>query len=145
MNEPLATNNRSESERLLEMYEVRDAILNRISPDVVSVIDIDRFLQAVCSEVGRRLSVDRCNIITPSSDGGFLVSHEYLADQNLTPGMGLNVPPTLVPMETIKNYLPRSRHFAINDILKAELPGWVRTMCQLIGTRAVLIAGLCSR
>lgn len=137
---PINESRPPESERLLEMYEVRDAILNRISPDVVNVIDIDGFLEAVVSEVGNRLSVDRCNIITPSNDGGFLVSHEYLADQNFAPGTGLNIPPSLVPVESIRNYLPRSRHFAINDILTAELPGWVRTACQLIGTRAVLIA-----
>lgn len=127
-------------EKLLEMYEARDAILDRINPDVVSVIDIDRFLQAAVNEVGQRLAVDRCNVITPSSDGGFRVSHEYLSDQSLMPGIGLNIPPSLVPTETIKNYLPRARHFSIDDIYTANLPGWVRTTCQLIGTRAVLLA-----
>ncbi len=140
MNEP-ATMKDNLTERLLEMYEVRDAILNRLSPDIASVIDIDRFLQTAVTEAGQRLSVDRCNVITPSDDGGFKVSHEYLADNGLAPGTGLNIPPSLVPTETIKNYLPRGgRHFAIDDIQTADLPSWVRATCQLIGTRAVLIA-----
>ena len=140
MNEPAPIKD-NQKERLLEMYEVRDAILNRISPDIASVIDIDRFLQSAVTEVGQRLGVDRCNVITPSADGGFRVSHEYLADHSLAPGTGLNIPPSLVPTETIKNYLPRGgRHFAIDDIQTAELPSWVRATCQLIGTRAVLIA-----
>ena len=126
--------------KLLEMYETRDAILSRINPDIISVIDIDKFLQAAVTEVGQRLAVDRCNVITPSGDGGFRVSHEYLTDKSLTPGIGLNIPPSLVPSETIRNYLPRARHFSIDDIYTANLPGWVRTTCQLIGTRAVLLA-----
>jgi transcriptional regulator with GAF, ATPase, and Fis domain len=125
---------------LIEMYEAREAILNRINPDAVSVIDIDKFLQAAVTEVGQRLAVDRCNVITPSSDGGFRVSHEYRSDEKLTPGVGLNIPTTLVPFETIQKYLPRERHYSIDDTHSSNIPLWVRTACQLIGTRAVLIA-----
>jgi two-component system, NtrC family, response regulator AtoC len=127
-------------DKMLEMYEARDAILNRISPEIVSVIDIDKFLQAAVNEVGARLEVDRCNIIIPSPGAGFRVSHEYRAVTGLAPGTGLNIPPSLVPSETIRSYLPRVRHFAINDVNTAELPDWVRTACHLIGTRAVLLA-----
>src|SRR5215470_15326676 len=88
--------------KLIEMYEAREAILSRINPDAVSVIDIDKFLQAAVTEVGQRLAVDRCNVITPAPDGGFRVSHEYLGDDRLTPGLGLNIPTTLVPLDTIK-------------------------------------------
>ncbi|MCI0336761.1 MAG: sigma 54-interacting transcriptional regulator [Acidobacteria bacterium] len=126
--------------KLIEMYEAREAILNRINPEAVSVIDIDKFLQAALTEVGQRLAVDRCNVITPSSDGGFRVSHEYLGDSNLTPGLGLNIPTTLIPLETIKKYIPRARHYSVDDIHSANIPLWVRTTLQLIGTRSVLIA-----
>ncbi len=126
--------------QLIEMYEAREAILNRINPDAVSVIDIDKFLQAAVTEVGQRLAVDRCNVITPSTDGGLRVSHEYLGDDRLTPGLGLNIPTSLVPFDTIKQYLPRARHFSIDDTHSANIPLWVRTTCQLIGTRSVLVA-----
>lgn len=125
---------------LIEMYEAREAILNRINPDAVSVIDIDKLLQAAVTEVGQRLAVDRCNVITPSLDGGFRVSHEYLGDGNLTPGLGLNIPPALVPSETIKQHLPGVRHYSIDDTRSANIPLWVRTTLSLIGTRSVLIA-----
>src|SRR5215475_6726927 len=111
--------------KLIEMYEAREAILSRINPDAVSVIDIDKFLQAAVTEVGQRLAVDRCNVITPSRDGGFRVSHEYLGDRDLTPGLGLNIPMSLVPIDTLKRYLPQARHYSIDDIHSANIPLWV--------------------
>src|SRR5262249_57188224 len=113
--------------KLIEMYEAREAILNRISTDasrqgavsVPVIIDIDKFLQAAVTEVGQRLAVDRCNVITPSPDGGFRVSHEYLGNETLTPGLGLNIPTTLVPLDAIKRYIPQARHFSIDDIHSA--------------------------
>ena len=123
--------------KLIEMYEAREAILNRINsdafrPDADSVIDIDKFLQAAVTEVGQRLAVDRCNVVTPSPAGGFRVSHEYLGDSNLTPGLGLNIPAALIPLETIKQHLPKARHYSIDDIRSANIPLWVKTTCQLI-------------
>jgi formate hydrogenlyase transcriptional activator len=126
--------------KLIEMYEAREAILSRINPDAVSVIDIDKFLQAAVTEVGQRLAVDRCNVITPSPDGGFRVSHEYLGDDNLTPGLGLKIPMSLVPIDTLKRYLPQARHYSIDDIHSANIPFWVRKTLELIGTRSVLVA-----
>jgi transcriptional regulator with GAF, ATPase, and Fis domain len=127
-------------DKLIEMYEAREAILNRVHPDAVSVIDIDKYLQAIVTEMGQRLEVDRCNVITPSPDGGFRVSHEYLGDHNLKPGLGLNIPTTLVPLDIIKRYIPRARPYSVDDIQSANIPFWVRKTLQLIGTRSVLVA-----
>ena len=126
--------------KLIEMYEAREAILNRINPDLASVLDVDKFLQGAVTEVGRRLAVDRCNVITPGPGGGLRVSHEYLGDARLTPGLNLNIPTSLIPLEKIREHLPRARHYSIDDTQTAKLPLWVRTTCQLIGTRAVLVA-----
>jgi transcriptional regulator with GAF, ATPase, and Fis domain len=126
--------------KLIEMYEAREAILNRVHPDAVSVIDIDKLLQNVVTEMGQRLAVDRCNVITPSPDGGFRVSHEYRGDLNLKPGLGLNIPTTLVPLDTIRKYIPRARPYSIDDSHSANIPLWVRKTLQLIGTRSVLVA-----
>ena len=139
------------------MYEAREAILNRINADALrpdasgapgsgpssvpsNVIDIDKFLQAAVTELGQRLAVDRCNVITPSPAGGFRVSHEFLGDESLTPGLGLNIPAALIPLETIQKHLPKARHYSIDDIRSANIPLWVKTTCQLIGTRSALIA-----
>jgi transcriptional regulator with GAF, ATPase, and Fis domain len=126
--------------QLIEMYEAREAILSRINPDAISVIDIDKFLQAAVTEVGQRLAVDRCNVITPLPDGGFRVSHEYRSDERLRPGLGLNIPKTLVPIDSIQKHLPQASHYSIDDTHSSNIPLWVRTACQLISTRSVLIA-----
>ncbi len=125
---------------LLPRFEAREAILGRLYPQSPGVIDIDRFLQSAVEEAGRRLHVDRCTIITPTADGGYNVSHEYLSDESLHPGLGLHIPAKLVPLETIRKHLPQVRHYAIDDSRSASIPLWVRTMLQLIGTRAVLVA-----
>lgn len=125
---------------LIELYEAREALLSRINPDAVSIMDIEKFLLGAVTEVGQRLGVDRCNIITPTPEGGYRVSHEYLGDTSLAPGLGLNIPAKLVPLETIQRYLPQARHYSIDDSHSAQVPLWVRTTLQLIGTRAVLVA-----
>ncbi len=130
---------------LIEMYEARDALVNRINPEINSVIDLDRFLQATVNELGRQLGVDRCTVITPAKEGGFVVSYEYRASENLKAGAGFHIPHSFVPKDAIYNRLPQIRHFAIDDIAKSDLPLWVRTTCQLIGTRSVLIAPFVAR
>jgi two-component system, NtrC family, response regulator AtoC len=126
--------------RLIELYEARDALLSRINPAVNSVIDIDRFLQATVNELGRLLGVDRCTVVTPGAGGGFRVSHEYRSSESLTPGLGFNIPESFVPKEVLNERLFEVRHFAINDVRTAKLPLWVRTTCELIGTRSLLVA-----
>ena len=126
--------------KLIEMYQAREAILNRINPAINSVIDIDKFLQATVTEVGQRLTVDRCNVVTPARGGGFWVSHEYRSDERLSPGVGLNIPDSLIPTESIRDYLPKARPYSIDDVHTASVPPWVRTTCQLIGTRSILVA-----
>ena len=77
--------------QLIEMYEARDALVKRINPEVNSVIDLDRFLQATVNELGRQLGVDRCTVITPAKDGGFVVSYEYRAREDLKSGAGFRL------------------------------------------------------
>ena len=125
---------------LIELYEARESLLSRINPDAVGIMDIEKFLVGAVTEIGQCLGVDRCNIITPTREGGYRVSHEYLGESSLTPGLGLNIPAKLVPLETIRKYLPGARHFSIDDSNSAKVPLWVRTTLQLIGTRAVLVA-----
>ena len=131
--------------QLIEMYEARDALVKRINPEVNSVIDLDRFLQATVNELGQQLGVDRCTVITPAKDGGFVVSYEYRAHEDLKSGAGFHIPQSFIPKDAIYNRLPQIRHFAIDDIAKSDLPFWVRTTCQLIGTRSVLVAPFVAR
>ena len=128
------------SAKLIELYEARDALVHKINPEINSVIDMDRFLQATVNELGQQLGVDRCTVITPAKEGGFVVSYEYRGNENLKAGAGFHIPNAFIPKEAIYKHLPNVRHYAIDDIAKSDLPLWVRTTCQLIGTRSVLVA-----
>ena len=67
-------------ERKLKMHEAREAILNRIGSETFSVINLDHFLQATVTEVGKMMGVDRCDVITLTPENHFRITHEYRAD-----------------------------------------------------------------
>src|SRR5258705_2323964 len=67
-------------ERKLEMHEAREAILNRIGSEPCSVINLDHFLQATVTEVGKMMEVDRCDVMTLAPEGVLRITHEYRAD-----------------------------------------------------------------
>jgi len=48
----------------IRRYEIREALLNRINPEVnrEDVIDVERFLIATVNELGRMMGVDRCDL-----------------------------------------------------------------------------------
>src|SRR5690242_19089633 len=67
-------------ERKLKMQEAREAILNRIGSETFSVINVDHFLQATVTEVGKMMGVDRCDIITLTPENHLRITHEYRAE-----------------------------------------------------------------
>ena len=59
-------------------YEAREAILSRIGSETFSVIDLDHFLRATVTELGRMTGVDRCDVMTLTPEGRLiLVKHSY--------------------------------------------------------------------
>src|SRR6201992_4220914 len=69
--------NTSSLERKLQMHQPREAILSRIGSDPCSVINLDHFLQATVTEVGKMMGVDRCDVMTLLPEGRFRLTHEY--------------------------------------------------------------------
>src|SRR5437868_11169485 len=69
-------------ERKLRMYQAREAILSRIGSETFSVINLDHFLQATVTEVGKMMSVDRCDVITLTTENRFRITHEYRAAES---------------------------------------------------------------
>lgn len=63
-------------ERKIKLYEAREAILNRISPEVCSVIDLANFLRATVNELGKMMEADRCDFAV-YEDGKLSVGYEY--------------------------------------------------------------------
>src|SRR3954468_19683683 len=72
--------NGSALERKLRMYQAREAILSRIGSETFSVINLDHFLQATVTEVGKMMGVDRCDVMTLTAEGRFRITHEYRAN-----------------------------------------------------------------
>ena len=56
-------------ERKIKMHEAREAIINRLAPTLQSQIDLDKFLQAIVSELGQMMDVERCDVIQLAGTG----------------------------------------------------------------------------
>ena len=71
------------SERKARMHEVREAIIDRLAPHLHSDIDLDKYLRAVATELGRMMDVDRCDIVQLARAGELRISHEWRAGEDV--------------------------------------------------------------
>ncbi len=78
-------------EEKLRWYEAREAILKRISPELNSVIDIDKFLIATVQELGKMMGVDKCDFIVPNGDHTLRVEYEYRKDGSVPSTLNLRI------------------------------------------------------
>src|SRR3989304_47263 len=78
-------------EEKLRWYEAREAILKRISPELNSVIDLDKFLIATVQELGRMMGVDKCDFIVPNGDQRLRVEYEYRKDGSVPSTLNLRI------------------------------------------------------
>ncbi len=131
-------------ERRLRMYEAREAILSRISSETFSVIDLDRFLQAVVTQVGKMMEVDRCEVMTLTSTGVLRVTHEYCADgseEKLPSALSLEIPFDLPSgQENADLYSPR----AFDDATAPDLPPVVKLLAEKLGSKSALVIPITS-
>jgi two-component system response regulator HydG len=125
-------------ERKLQMYQAREALLARIGSQTFSVIDLDKFLQATVTEVGKMMDVDRCDVMTVS-DGELQITHEYRREGDGEPvpsSLDLRVPIDLTRIqESIDLYSPQ----VVEDTSSPELPFVVRSLSESLGSKSVLI------
>jgi two-component system response regulator HydG len=121
-------------ERKLKMYEAREAILSRIGSETFSVIDLDHFLRATVTEIGRMMRVDRCDVLTLEPDGILRITHEYSAEN-------LDLPSSL-GQEMDFDRLQESFDFytakAIEDATSPELPHAIRSLAEKLSTKSLL-------
>src|ERR1043165_730999 len=109
-------------ERKLKMYQAREAILSRIGTETFSVINLDHFLQATVTEVGKMMGVDRCDVMTLTPENSFRITHEYraAADGHELPSLlGLEV---RVDLERLQEGFDLYTPQAITDTASPELP-----------------------
>jgi len=121
-------------ERKLKMHEAREAILNRIGSETFSVINVDHFLQATVTEVGKMMGVDRCDVMTMTPENQLRVTHEYRADTNgeiqSLLGTQLRIDP-----ESFDLYHPH----AIEDTSSQDLPPALHKFVDGLDSRSVLL------
>ncbi|HSB08525.1 MAG TPA: sigma 54-interacting transcriptional regulator [Blastocatellia bacterium] len=125
-------------ERKLKMHEAREAILNRIGSETFSVINVDHFLQATVTEVGKMMGVDRCDVMTLTPENQLRVTHEYRADgeDDLPSLLGLQLRVDLERMqESFDLYNPQ----AIEDTASPDLQPALHKLVEGLGSRSVLL------
>lgn len=132
-------------ERKLRMYEAREAVLSRIGGETISAINLnlDRFLQATVTEVGKMMDVDRCDVMT--LEGGELrITHEYRRDfgsDELPSSLNLQVPIDIDRLqENIDLYSPQ----VVEDTSSPELPAVVHMLSEQLGSKSILIVPILS-
>ncbi|HEY7545109.1 MAG TPA: GAF domain-containing protein, partial [Blastocatellia bacterium] len=129
-------------ERKLRMYEAREALLSRISSETFSVINLDRFLQAVVTQVGLMMEVDRCDVMSLSAEGALRITHEHCADGiDLPSSTGLELAIDMKRLqESIDIYSPQ----VVEDTSAAHLPQVVRDLSERLGSKSALIVPIAS-
>jgi two-component system response regulator HydG len=122
-------------ERKLKMYEAREAILSRIGSETFSVIDLDHFLRATVTEIGRMMRADRCDVLTLEPDGVLRITHEYRAENlDLPSSLGVEIDFDRV-QERFDFYTAK----AIEDASVAELPQTIRSLAERLSTKSLLL------
>lgn len=122
-------------ERKLKMYEAREAILSRIGSETFSVIDLDHFLRATATELGRMTGVDRCDVMTLTPEGHLRSTHEYRAEDSTVPSsLGLEIDVNRL-QESFDLFSPK----AIEDTASLDLPHSLRSLAETLQTRSLLL------
>ncbi len=130
-------------ERKIKMHEAREAIINRLAPDLRAGVDLDRFLRAVVAELGRMMAVDRCNVLQLSAEGTLNISHEWRASDRIPSTEGASVPVKLEDLPQLSAQLT-NRHdhsdiIRFDDMRAPGLDQKVRLFAASLGTRALLV------
>lgn len=79
-------------ERRLSMSEAREAIIDRLARDLPTQINLERFLNAVVSEIGRMLEADRCDLLQLNEGQDLIISHEWRKDRSVPKSQGTTIP-----------------------------------------------------
>lgn len=118
------------------MYEARDAIINRINPEVNRVIDLDKFLQATADTLGRLMEVERCNLLIVSSGGELTIGYEYRSDPSIPSMLNMKIPADL---RTVRAKLDLSRPIAVDDTSALALDPVIGKIVEMTQTRSLLV------
>ena len=123
-------------ERKSRMYEAREAIINRLAPTLQSEIDLDKFLQAIVSELGQMMDVDRCDVIQLAGTGELRISHEWRASTDVPSSLGTTVP---VDVRQLIGRFDLTRPIRIDDTGAPDLDPKIHLLPASLNTRSLLV------
>ena len=123
-------------ERQTRMHEARESIIDRLAQDLPDATDLDRFLRAVVSEIGRMTRADRCDVIQLSDAQELRISHEWRASNKIPKSEGFTFP---LNAEKLQEHLDLSKPLAINDTKAPEINSKIRLLADSLQTRSLLI------
>ena len=125
-------------ERKLKMHEAREAILNRIGSETFSVINLDHFLQATVTEVGKMMGVDRCDVMTLTPENHLRITHEYRANarEELPSLLGVQL---RVDLERLQEGFDLYSPQAIEDTSSPDVAPILQKLIEGLGSKSVLV------
>ncbi len=122
-------------ERKTQMYEAREAIIDRLARDLPTDIDLERFLNVVVSEIGRMLHADRCDLLQLSEGAELRISHEWRKDKSVPKSEGTTIP---FNAARLTERFDITKPIRINDTLVTKDPT-LKFFTKALETRSLLI------
>ncbi len=123
-------------ERKIKMHEAREAIIDRLALELPATIDLDRFLRAVVSELGRMMQADRCDVIQLASDSELRISHEWRASDDIPSSEGTAIP---LDLKQLAEHVDLTKPIRFNDTSAPGLDEKVRFLAASLHTRSLLV------
>lgn len=123
-------------ERKIKMHEAQEAIINRLALDLPATIDLDRFLRAVVSELGRMMQADRCDVIQLASDSELRISHEWRASDDVPSSEGTTIP---IDLKQLAEHVDLTKPIRLDDTSAPGLDQKVRFLAASLHTRSLLV------
>ncbi|MEZ5427132.1 MAG: sigma 54-interacting transcriptional regulator [Pyrinomonadaceae bacterium] len=122
-------------ERKIKMHEAREAIIDRLARDLPTNIELERFLRAVVSEIGRMMGADRCDLLQLTDESELRISHEWRKSEDIPVSEGTTIP---IDAEKLSERFDITKPVRINDTSKAK-DATVRFFTKALETRSLLV------
>ena len=123
-------------ERKAKMHDAREAIIDRLAPNIHSEIDLDKFLSAVVAELGRMMHADRCDVLQLVRAGELKISHEWRAGDDVPSSLGTSFS---VDARQLADRFDLSQPIRLDDTAAPNLDPRVGLLPASLGTRSLLI------
>lgn len=123
-------------ERKIKIHEAREAIIDRLAVDLPAAIDLDRFLRATVSELGRMMNADRCDMIQLAPKGELRISHEWRASEDIPSSEGVVIP---LDITQLAERVDITKPIRLDDTSAPGLDHKVRFLAASLGTRSLLV------